>query len=153
MRKQFQGPKIVYSQIWLHILPRDAFKNPNAQDTAQNLWGTGSKHQCHGSREPNTPIPVRGTPARNLLLWPDALLPATGNPSPGGGDRGGDREGSPKQNPPSASRKLLMLSKLILLLLAKFFEGKKANKKTHSSKGTQLIFFHPLKLDRKRKPT
>lgn len=118
---------------------RDAFKNPNAQDTAQNLWGTESRHQCHGSREPNTPIPVRGTPAWNLLLWPDALLPATGNPRPGGGDR----EGSPKQNPPSASRKLLMLSKLILLLLAKFFEGKKANKKTHSSKGTQLIFFSP----------
>lgn len=88
---------------------------------------------------PNTPIPVKGTPARNLLLCPDALLPAAGNPSPGGGDK----EGSPKQNPPPASRKLLMLSKLILLLLAKFFERKKANKKTHSSKGTQLIFFSP----------
>ena len=58
------------------------------------------------------------------------------------------------RHPPPRFGRWLVLTKLILSLLSKFFEGKKANKKTHSSKGTPLIFFfHPLKLDRKRKTT
>lgn len=91
----------------------------------------------------------RGTPAQNQLPQPDPLL----QPPEDSCRVGGGRKEGPRPSLPSASRRPLILHTLILSLLAKFFEGKKANKKTHNSKGTQLIFFHPLKRDRKRKTT
>lgn len=95
---------------------------------------------------PNTPVPVT-TPS----LPKGAHLPrasssgqthsASSLPHKTPGVWAVTGEGVPGQTRRLPPGRLLMLRTLIRLPLAKFFERKKANKKTHNSKGTQLIFF------------
>lgn len=93
----------------------------------------------------------KGAQNHLFLLWPDPPLRLPEDPCLG--EVSGKRGPGKTHCPPLGLGRRLLLTQLILSLLSKFFKGKKANKKTQSSKATPLIFFffHPLKLDRKRK--
>lgn len=149
----------MYSSVVLilgYILefPGGAFKDSKTQDLPQKHWirTSGQQGRCISLTAPWESIhrsydhacsTKRGhtCPEPSPLARPTPRVPW----SPLSCGRWQGRESQAKPAVPTPGlRRPPMLSKLILLLLSTFFEGKNANKKTQSSKGTQLfsLFTH-----------
>ena len=91
---------------------------------------------------------VRSTKRGTKLPLPPLARPTSPPPAdPCLGEVVGKQGSGQTHHPPLGLGRRLVLTQLILSLLSKFFKGKKANKKTQSSKGTPLIFFSSTHLN------